>query len=94
MTLLYMYYPACFVLVEHFVYHKPISVLINIFTLLALCLLSILLVLTLTKQELHDWPSIASMLPQKAIVVMRMMGGLDCLHDFIIYIYIMLLCAC
>ena len=35
MTLLYMYYAPCFVLVEHSVCHGPISVLINVFTLLA-----------------------------------------------------------
>ena len=44
--------------------HEPISVLINIFTLLAWCLLSTLLVLTLTMRELCHWPSIAGMPPQ------------------------------
>ena len=34
MTSLYMYYAPCFVLVEHSMCHEPISVLINIFTLL------------------------------------------------------------
>ena len=35
MTSLYMYYAIYFVHVEHSVCHEPISVLINIFTLLA-----------------------------------------------------------
>ena len=35
MTSLYMYYALSFVLVEHFVCHEPIFVLINVFTLLA-----------------------------------------------------------
>ena len=34
MTSLYMYYAPCFVLVEHYVCHEQISVLINIFMLL------------------------------------------------------------
>ena len=38
--------------------------LINIFTLLAQCLLGTLLVLILTMHELYHWPSIASMSPQ------------------------------
>ena len=63
MTSLYMYYALYFVHVEHSVCHEPISVLINIFMLLAYCLLSTLLVLTLTMCELHHWPSIAAMSP-------------------------------
>ena len=35
MLSLYMYYALCFVHVEHSVCHEPISILINIFTLLA-----------------------------------------------------------
>ena len=61
---IYIYYVLCFVLVEHSVCHKPIYVLINIFTLLALCLLSTLLVLTLTMHELRLWMFIAGMSPQ------------------------------
>ena len=64
MTSLYMYYAPCSVLVEHSLCHDPISVLIKVFTLLAKCLLSTLLVLTLTMRELHHWPSIAGMSPQ------------------------------
>ena len=41
------YMVPCHVLVEHSVCHEPISVFINLYTLLALCLLSTLLVLTL-----------------------------------------------
>ena len=52
---------TCFVLVEHSVCREPISVLINAFTLRAYCLLSTLLVLTLTMRELSHWPSIAGM---------------------------------
>ena len=63
MTSLYMYYALYFVHVEHSVCHEPISVLINIFMLLAYCLLSTLLVLTLTMCELNHWPSIAAMSP-------------------------------
>ena len=84
MTSLYMYYAPCFVLVEHSVCHEPVSVLINIFTLLVWCLLSTLLVLTLTIRELRHWPSIA-------IVVIRGMGALECLHDFTIYVLYSLL---
>ena len=58
-----MNYALCFVHVEHSVCHEPISVLINIFTLLAYCLLSTLLVLTLTMRKLLHWPSIVGMLP-------------------------------
>ena len=43
---------------------EPISVLINIFMLLGQCLLSTLLVPTLTMCELCHWPSIAGMSPQ------------------------------
>ena len=32
---MYVYYALCFMLVEHSVCHEPISVLINVFTLLA-----------------------------------------------------------
>ena len=64
MTSLYMYYAPCFVLVEHSECHETISVLINIFMLLAQSLLSTLLVLTLTMRELRHWPSIAGMSPQ------------------------------
>ena len=64
MASLNMYYALSFVLVEHSVCHEPIFVLINVFTLLASCLLSTLLVLTLTMHELHHWPSIAGMSPQ------------------------------
>ena len=39
--------------------------------------------LTLT-HELNHWPSIAGMSPQ-AIVGMRRMGALDCLHDFTMF---------
>ena len=35
MTSLHMYYALCFVHVEHSMCHEPISVLINIFMLLA-----------------------------------------------------------
>ena len=41
-------YAFRFVLVEHSVSHEPIFVLINVFTLLASCFLSTLLVLILT----------------------------------------------
>ena len=61
---IYVYYVLCFMLVEDPVCHEPISVLINVFMLLAYCLLSTLLVLTLTMCELCHWPSIAGMLPQ------------------------------
>ena len=44
---------------------EPISVLINEFMLIAYCLLRTLLVVTLRMCELHDWPSIANMAPQK-----------------------------
>ena len=60
----YMYYALCFVHVEHSGCHERISVLINIFMLLAWCLLITLLVLTLTMRQLRHWPSIAGMLPQ------------------------------
>ena len=59
---IYVYYALCFMLVEHSVCHEPISVLINVFMLLAL--LSTPLVLTLTIHELRHWPSIAGMSPQ------------------------------
>ena len=64
MTSLYIYYALCFVHVEHSVCHEPISVLINIFTLLAQCLLSTLLVQIITMRELRRWPSIGGMSPQ------------------------------
>ena len=64
MTSLHMYYALCFMHVEYSVCHEPISVLINVFTLLSSCLLSTLLVLRLTMCELRQWPSIAVMLPQ------------------------------
>ena len=63
-TSLYMYYAPCFVLVEHSVCHEPISVLINIFTLLVWCLLNTMLLVTLTMCEFRHWPSIAGMSPQ------------------------------
>ena len=65
MASFYMYYDPCFALVEHSACHEPISVLNNVFTLLAYCLLSIVLVITLTMYELPHWPSIAGMLLQK-----------------------------
>ena len=61
---LYLYYALCFMLVEHSVCHEPISVLINVFMLRASCLLSTLLVLTLTMHELRHCLSIAGMSPQ------------------------------
>ena len=64
MTSLYMYYALSFVLLEHSVFHEPIFVFINVFTLLPYSLLSTLLVLTLTMHEQRHWPSIADMLPQ------------------------------
>ena len=64
MTSLYMYYAPCFLLVEHSVFHEPTFVLINVFKLLAYCLLSTLLVLTLTMHELCHWLPIADMSPQ------------------------------
>ena len=73
----YMCYALCFVHVEHSVCHEAISVLINIFMLLAQYLLSTLLLLTQTMREFHHWPSIA-------IVVMRMMVSMTSLY---IYIY-------
>ena len=51
-------------LVKHSVCHEPIFVLINVIMLLALCLLSILLVLTLIMRERRHWPFIAGMSPQ------------------------------
>ena len=62
MTSLYMYFAPCFVVVEHC--HESVSVLINIFTLFAWCLLSTLLILTLVMHELCHWTSIPGMLPQ------------------------------
>ena len=64
MISLYLYYALCFMLVEHSVCHEPISVLINVFMLLAQCFFSTFLVLTLTMRELLHWPSLASMSPQ------------------------------
>ena len=43
-----------FVLVGHSVSHEQIFVLINVFTLLAQCLMNTLLVLNLTMRELHS----------------------------------------
>ena len=79
-----MYYVPRFVFVEHSVCHEPISVLINVFTLLAWCLLSTLWVLALTMCEPRSYPPCR----HKAIVVMRRIGPLYCLHDSTIYIYI------
>ena len=64
MTLLYLQYAPWFVLVEHTVHRQPFSVLTNVFTLQAYCLLSTLLVLTLSMCELCHCPSMASMSPQ------------------------------
>ena len=60
------------------------------FMLLAQCLLSTLLVLTLTMRELRHWPSIAGMSPQSHCGDEEdgRMGALDCLHDVTKYIYI------
>ena len=65
MTSVYIYNAPCIVFFEQSVCHEPISVLINGFMLLAYCLLSTLLVVTLTMRELHHWPSIADMEPQR-----------------------------
>ena len=78
---IFIYYTSCFVLVDHSVCREPISILINAFTLLALCLLSTMLVLTLTMCQLHQSLFIARCC-HKATVVIRRMGALDCLHDF------------
>ena len=43
---------------------RPVFVSINLFTHLAQCLLSSLLVLTLTMRELRHWPPIAGMSPR------------------------------
>ena len=59
-----MYYTLSFVLVEHYVRHEQTFVLIHVFVLLAYCLLSTLLVLTLTVCKLRNWFSIASIVPQ------------------------------
>ena len=64
MTSLYYYYDLSFEIVEHSVCHQAPFLLINVFTLLASCLLSTLLILTLTMCEFHHWSSIAVMLPQ------------------------------
>ena len=64
MTSLYMFYVLGFVPFEHSMCHKPIPVLINVFTLLAQCLLSTLLVLVLKMCELRHRLSIVGMLPQ------------------------------
>ena len=55
-----IFYAPCFVLFEYSGNHNPISVLINVFMLLAY--LSTQLVLTLTMGELHHWLSTAGML--------------------------------
>ena len=68
MTLLYMPYVLCFVLVEHSVCHEPIVILIDVFMLLSQCLLRTLLVLTLTMCELWHWSSVVCMLPQSHCV--------------------------
>ena len=49
---------------DSFRHTEPTFVLINIFMLLGQCLLSTLLVPTLTMRELCHWPSIAGMSPQ------------------------------
>ena len=64
MTSQYKYYALSFVLVEHSVCNELIFVLINVIMLLAQCLLSTLLVLTLVMCELHHWPPIAGILPE------------------------------
>ena len=76
---IYLYYALCFMLVEHSVCHEPISVLINVFMLLAP-----LLVLTLTMRELRHWLSIAGMSPQSHCGDEEN-GALDCLHGVTIY---------
>ena len=66
MTSLYMYYNFSFALVERSVCHEPtIFVLINVFTLLAYCLLTTVLVLTLTMDVLYHLLSIANLMPQR-----------------------------
>ena len=55
---IYIYYAPYFVDFEHSVCHEPIFVLIIIFTRLAKCLLSTLLVLRLTKRDLRYWSSV------------------------------------
>ena len=42
MTLLCMYYAPCFVHVEHSVYHKPISVIINVLYILYIYIIYII----------------------------------------------------
>ena len=81
-----------FVLVEHSVCHGPISVLIDVFRLLAWCLLSTLLVLTLTMRELRHWPSIAGMLLQSHCGDEEY--GRIGLSSWLHYICIMLLALC
>ena len=63
-TSLCLYYAPCLVRIKHSVYHEPISVLINVFTLFASYLLSTLLVLILTMHEIRQWSFKAGMLPQ------------------------------
>ena len=70
-----MYYAPCLVLVEHSLCHEPISVLINVFMLFGWCLLSTLLVLGPTIHDIRHWPPTTAMMP------LRRMGALDCLHD-------------
>ena len=64
MASLYMYYAPCFVLIEHSMFYETMSVLIDVFIILSYCLLSTLLVLTLTVRELRHQSFIASMSPQ------------------------------
>ena len=64
MTSLYIHYTLSFVLNDHSVHDEPSFVLTHVFMHHAHCLLSSLLVLTLTMQKLHHWPSIISMLSQ------------------------------
>ena len=64
MASLYINYVTCFTLVEHSVCHETVSVSMNVFTIFASCLLSTLLVLTLTVRELRHWPSEIGILSQ------------------------------
>ena len=65
MISLNMYNTPGFVLVQQSVCHESFSALINVFLLLAYCLLSTLLAVTLRMRERHHWPSIADMAPQR-----------------------------
>ena len=64
-TSLYIYNAPCVVFFEQSLCHEPVSVLINSFTVVYYCLLSTLLVVTLTLLELHHWLCIAGMEPQR-----------------------------